>query len=227
MTVKSKKPSKFTPERRKQIIQHLELGATPSIAAKAAAIHYQTLYLWIKKGKNNHSPLYKQFYKDCEQAKAKGAAAMLSVIRTAAMAGDWKPAAWFLERYWKYSKEGIEHEYPEDQNQQQQQQKDKDPKELIWEQLQDLKKGMKEAQTSGSWQAFAALQRAYMSTWKEYNELRKETEFEDNIDKTPDEDLIVQITEIICNLPPILQNQIMNQVLNNNNNNIIPLKNDI
>ena len=216
MTTKAKKPTKFTPQRRRTIINAFKTGATPSIAAKAAGIHYNTLNNWFNYGRDGlRGPLYKQFFVAVEQAKAEGALYHLDNIKRAAQK-DWKPSAWFLERYWKYNKEGIEHEMKQGAEKEPVQ---ADPKQLILQQLDLINKNMIAAEKAKSFQAFAALQRAYMSTWATYQDLCKETAHEDAIDTTPDEELVHQITDILCNLPPLLQNKILNQV--NKNNNVI------
>jgi len=212
-------PTKFDKIRRQQIIKAFENGATHVLAAKAAGVSYETLRNWLRRGREQPRGAYNNFRLAVDRAKARGALSCLGVIQGAAKAGDWKPAAWLLERRWAYTKDGLQkEEVPERETIIEQ----LEPKEIIWDQLTDLKKGMIEAQKSGSYQAFAALQRAFMNTYKEYQELLKETEDIDKLDAMPDEELIQQITDVYVTLPPLVQDKILDKI--SNINNIIHLK---
>lgn len=96
------RPSKFTDETRKKLIQALSIGCTYELAAKYAGIHEATFYSWLTKGREGH-PGFLKFYEDAKKAEAICATGALGVIVQSAREGDWKAAAWFLERRHGYT----------------------------------------------------------------------------------------------------------------------------
>ena len=93
------RPTKLTPERHQQIIEYLRLGLTQEQAALAAGIHPGTLYRWLQRGDDPTAPpIYREFRDALKVARAEAERAYLTIIRSAAEAGTWQAAAWFLER---------------------------------------------------------------------------------------------------------------------------------
>lgn len=92
--------SKYSPEVHAKIVKNLQAGAFKTHAAQAAGISHHTLDVWLKWGREGREP-YAQFAEDCEQAIAEDAVRNHLVITKAALGpieGDWKAAAWLLER---------------------------------------------------------------------------------------------------------------------------------
>lgn len=97
------RPTKYTTETVKQIIDAIRVGATYELAAAYAGISYETLNEWRKK--------YPKFSEDIKQAEGQGAIGWLAKIEKAANEGTWQAAAWKLERRYpaQYGRQVIEH----------------------------------------------------------------------------------------------------------------------
>ena len=83
-----------------KIIKALEAGAFQMHAAWYANISDKTLDAWLWKGKRG-DPRYVKLYEDVQNAKARDAVRNQGAISNAAMGehkGDWKAAAWNLEK---------------------------------------------------------------------------------------------------------------------------------
>ena len=198
--------SKFTVPIKTALLAQLKLGATYRIACASVGITEKTFYRWISKGKEQKTGQYSVFVDDVMQANAIGAGAALRCIQTEALT-NWKCAAWLLERRYDYRRDSkiyqqttIEESTIEA--------KPATPKDIVWSQLQELQNSMTNARSAGSWQAYAALQRAYMSAYREYRELCDLSDDYDNLDRLTDQQLIDQITEVYIGLPPIVRDQI-------------------
>lgn len=88
------KPSKYTPERVKAILQAIEVGAPYRHAAAAAGIDEDTFTNWKKR--------HAEFSDAVKEAEAKAITGRLARIRLAEP-DHWQAAAWWLER--KYPQE--------------------------------------------------------------------------------------------------------------------------
>lgn len=80
----------MTPETVKRIIEVLEVGGTWSMAAAAGNISDDTLKAW--------RDAFPGFSAACARARDGGAAMLVEKIRREAETGDWRAAAWLLER---------------------------------------------------------------------------------------------------------------------------------
>lgn len=90
----------YTPELHKAIVDNLERGAYQVHAANSAGISIATLQRWVNLGRNGVEP-YVRFAEDVDRARANDALRNQAVISAAAVRkvpGDWKAAAWNLER---------------------------------------------------------------------------------------------------------------------------------
>ena len=94
----SAKKSKLTTARAKRICDALAVGATLQSAAEYAGIHRDTLRHWIQKGERMHRGIYARLAEDVYEAQGRAKVAALATIARASKDGDWKAAAWFLER---------------------------------------------------------------------------------------------------------------------------------
>lgn len=89
---------KLTLRIKNKIGRSIEKGMSIKNAVKIAGIHESTYYDWMHKGEAATSGQYSEFYKYIEMCKAKSEEKLITVITDAADKGDWKPAAWILER---------------------------------------------------------------------------------------------------------------------------------
>lgn len=90
----------YTPELHAKVVENLERGAYQVHAANAAGISIATLQRWVKLGREGVEP-YVRFAEDVDRARANDALRNQAVISAAAVRkvpGDWKAAAWNLER---------------------------------------------------------------------------------------------------------------------------------
>jgi len=199
--------SKFNEAITNRIAEALRIGATYEIAAEYAGISRSTLYNWMEKGKEQNSGQYRTFLDSIKTAEARGAIANLAMIESAAKAGDWKAAAWRLERRHGYTRDGYQA--------QQQQEEVKLPTntlELLRDQAVDLKKSMMKAEASESWQAFAALQRQFLQVVTQIKQIEAEEGMMDEMDGLSDEQLVQEITAAIISLPPILRQRLESDI---------------
>ena len=110
LEIKSKggRPCKLTPEIQEKIITAIRAGNYMETAASYAGISKVTLYDWLKKGAIAKSGKYKGFSNSVAEALAQSEVMDNNVISRAAQGGDWKAAAWRLERkfkHWRVPKE--------------------------------------------------------------------------------------------------------------------------
>jgi hypothetical protein len=108
---------KYTPEIHQKIVQLLKAGAFKKHAANACRISDKTLAKWLEWGTEGREP-YAQLLVDCDQAIAEDAIRNQMIISKAASGehpGDWKAAAWCLERKFPklYGTMAAGHELPQ------------------------------------------------------------------------------------------------------------------
>lgn len=92
------RPNKLTPELQKTIVTYILLGAYVETAAKAAGLTKDTFYDWLHKGATQRKGIYKDFSDAVLKAMEEATLRDLNVIDKAAQKGDWKAAAWKLEK---------------------------------------------------------------------------------------------------------------------------------
>jgi len=83
-------PTKLNARTRKVVLTAIGCGATYTMAAAAAGVHYDTFREWIKANPD--------FSDAVEKAKEVRAARWLAYIERAIEGGTWQAAAWKLER---------------------------------------------------------------------------------------------------------------------------------
>ena len=81
-----------------KICTAIKLGCTVQLAAGYAGIHVRTIYFWLQRGQEDKTGQFKDFYTRYKEAESIGAVNNLACINSAAKGGDWRAAAWLLER---------------------------------------------------------------------------------------------------------------------------------
>ena len=103
---KAGRPSKFTEDRKKRIIEATRVGCTRVIAAAYAGVPIRSMQAWITRGNRESGTDYSRFVGDLELADAQCAIKALALIQNAALnQGHWQAAAWLLERRHGYRRE--------------------------------------------------------------------------------------------------------------------------
>jgi len=92
------RPSKLTLELQEKIVQALHLCNHRKHAAEFAGIEERTLRRWMARGKNPNDHEYTAFRAAIVEAEAKAKVMAMGCIAKASRDGDWKAAAWLLER---------------------------------------------------------------------------------------------------------------------------------
>lgn len=92
------RPSKLNEVVKKRLIGALERGAYKEDACHYAGISVATFYRWMDKGEAQEKGEYKQFREAVELAEANSTMISLDTIVKAEQEGDWRAAAWKLER---------------------------------------------------------------------------------------------------------------------------------
>lgn len=208
MTKKKGRPTKFTKERKERIIKAIAAGCTYEMAADYAGISRTTLWGWLRKGEDPKQKSYCTFLNDVKSAEIEGAMVHLGTI-TAASAKDWKASAWMLERRHGYSKDR-----PQQTQEEPPQDIPENTLELLREQAVDLKRGMSKAESSESWQAYAALQRQLLQVVAQIRQIESEEGMMDELDGMTDDQLVQEITAAIISLPPILRQRLESDIGN-------------
>lgn len=202
--------SKFTTPVKDRIIEALRAGTTYEIAAQYAGISRSTLFEWIKKGEKEEDTAYRTFYDNIKKAEAEGAVVHLGTIAQAS-SKDWKAAAWILERRHGYSKEGVMRV----EEQEKEIELPSSMLELLRMQARELRTSMAKAESSQSWQAYAALQRQLLQVVQQIRQIEAEEGLGDELEGLTDEQLLSEITAAIVALPPILRQRLEGTISNN------------
>jgi len=90
------RPTQLDDATQGRILAAIEAGCTRATAAKAAGVDGSTFRRWLRKGREQVEP-YAALVEQMAFAEARGEAALLAVIREAAVR-HWTSAAWMLER---------------------------------------------------------------------------------------------------------------------------------
>ena len=92
------RPTKLTPEVHRKIIQALSLGNYRKDAAAFAGIDAATLRRWMALGRADPEGPNGALYQEAAQAQALAKVTALGCITKAIRDGDWRAAAWYLQR---------------------------------------------------------------------------------------------------------------------------------
>lgn len=208
-----------------RIIKALEQGATMTLAAEHGNIGRSTLYKWIKMGNDARAKEpYKTFANDVRRAESQSALQALSTINTAIADGDVKAAMWLLHRRHNYKTDATHsiEEIPTESTAQTPAQEDY--RTMLQTQIAELKTSMNKAKDSGSWQAYAALQRQMVTLMQEIRALDAEEGAIDAHERMTDEQLLAEIVNTIIALPPMLRQRVQSDLHSLVGSNVVVLK---
>ena len=212
----------YTEEAVTKICTAIRAGATVDIAARCGGISKATLYRWLVYGEKNRKPQYVGFARRFREAEALGALDALTTIRSSITQGDVKSAIWLLSRRHGYKTDST-HEIPEVIEKKAAPQ-NLDYRSVLTTQISELKESMGKAKDSGSWQAYAALQRQMVSLLSELRALDAEEGALDQYDTMGDEQILAEIVNTIVSLPPVLRQRVESDLRSLVGSNVIALK---
>lgn len=89
---------KLTPRRADIIVKMLSKGHYDNAAAKMAGVAASTLKQWLAKGREQKEGIYYELVKRVDAARDDGESFLVGKVVDAVDAGDWRAAAWILER---------------------------------------------------------------------------------------------------------------------------------
>lgn len=92
------RPSKLTPELQGRFLRLLRLGCYRSQVAKSCGISPSTVRNWLKWGREDPASAYGEFLRGVLEAEVEAKTACLGAIFKAVRRGQWRAAAWWLER---------------------------------------------------------------------------------------------------------------------------------
>ncbi len=92
------RPSKLTPEVQEKLVQALGIGNTRTQAAAYAGIDSSTLWRWMARGRTEEGGLHAELRRAVFEAESRAQMAAMACVTKAVRDGDWKAAAWMLER---------------------------------------------------------------------------------------------------------------------------------
>ena len=94
-------PGALSPDARARLLQAIRLGSSLKGAARRGGISEFTYHRWIRRGREAKSGAYREFFEEVEAARSDGELALLANIQKAGKRGDWRAAAFILERRWQ------------------------------------------------------------------------------------------------------------------------------
>lgn len=92
------RPTKFTPEVTSKILAAIRGGNYIETAAAWAGVDKVTIYDWLKQGAAQDTGKFRDFSNAVAEALAHAEIADVNYVGEAAKKGDWRAAAWRLER---------------------------------------------------------------------------------------------------------------------------------
>ena len=203
------RPSKFNKIRREQILKALRIGATYTIAAESAGISLSCLSAWIQRGKKAATGQYAEFVEEVKLAEAQGAIHDLQVIHDQTANGNWKCAAWRLERRHGYQRTAV-HERVSELPKVAKNEELGSVAAILRKQKTQLQQAISRAERSESWQAYAALQRQLLDVALREKALNEGDGSE--FDGLSDHQLLSEISDMVAHLPPIHQQQLIDML---------------
>lgn len=91
------RPAKLSPELTREIMAYIQDGNSPTKSATLVGIAPSTYFNWMSKG-SNQEPRFMEFSESIKRACAQSIVNQVAHISRAADSGNWRAAAWLLER---------------------------------------------------------------------------------------------------------------------------------
>lgn len=94
---KKGRPTKLTRDMHDQIVDHVRQGNYIDTAAALCGVTRESITNWVRRGREAKHGVYREFFIAITRAQAETEMRLLALIDGQA-AGDWRAAAWRLER---------------------------------------------------------------------------------------------------------------------------------
>jgi len=215
--------SKKLKQTQDKICKALKAGATMQIAADIAGVGRSTIYKWIARGEEPRAQkVFKDFAEKVRAADAHAAMFALETINHSIQEGDVKSAMWLLSRRHGYKNDAQHSIHVEEETKTQD--APADYRSMLNTQISELQISMSKAKESGSWQAYAALQRQLVTLMQELRLLDAEEGQTDAYDRMTDEQIMNEIVNTIIALPPILRQRVQADLHSLVGSNVVALK---
>jgi hypothetical protein len=91
------RPTKLTAKLTREITSYIQEGNTPTVSATLVGISPSTYFDWMRKGANQQ-PGFLEFSESIKRACAQSIVNRVAHISRVADSGNWRAAAWMLER---------------------------------------------------------------------------------------------------------------------------------
>jgi transposase-like protein len=202
--------TKLNKARKEAIIEAIKLGATYEIAAEAAGISKATLYNWMKRGEEDSSGNFSDFLDALKKAEAAAAIGALKTINVASSDGDWKAAAYLLERRHNYKRDSQHLRSDQITEKPKEETVATTPIEIMNRQAEELRIAIKKAESAESWQAYSALQRQLLSVLVQIRQIS--TEDDNTFEDLTDEQILGEISTMVSILPPVLKQRLVDEI---------------
>jgi AcrR family transcriptional regulator len=189
------------------VIQAVQKGCTYKLAASAAGVSESSVYRWIREGEAGKRP-YKNFLERIRSAEHERAASLLDMVYQAGNK-DWRSAAWFLERRYGYRKDAPLDEVKEDKPPVA---VDVDARTLLVTQSSELQMAMNKASQAHSWQAYAALQRQFVSVIEQIRQIDADSGANDALLNMTDEQILSEMEAAVLSMPPVLRQRLQQRI---------------
>lgn len=203
---------KLNETRKKAIIEAIQLGATYEIAAENAGVSRSTLWNWLKKGEDETTGNFRTFLDAFKKAEATAALGALRTIDTASKDGDWKAAAFLLERRHNYKRDTQHLRSDQITQPKEEEVIATTPFEIMNRQANELRTAIKKAESAESWQAYSALQRQLLSVLIQIRQINNEDDA--SFDDLTDEQILGEISNMVAILPPVLKQRLADEIAN-------------
>ena len=79
------------------------LGLSHPLIGKFIGVSHTTIYNWIRRGQSEQSGVHREFLESIKRGEGRCAALNMATIQKSARGGQWKAAAWVMERRFGYS----------------------------------------------------------------------------------------------------------------------------
>jgi hypothetical protein len=206
---------KLTLSKKKEILKLAGIGLTVHKIASLSGVPDSTLRDWLKWGKRGKNKKLEDFYREFTLAGSLVSKKATMNVVSKIQQGDMVESKWWLEKMDGIGKpEKHQHEESEIEL-------TTNTLDLLREQAKDLKRSMSKAEGSESWQAYAALQRQFLSVIQQIRQIESEEGIGDELDGITDDQLINEITGAIVSLPPILRQKVEGIIFDMKN--VIPI----